>query len=154
MKIQDGRISSPFGERKNPFTGEPQIHTGIDIVYGNSEIYAGLDGVVTRAEFGKYGEGNFIQTISRFDAMVFFSNYMHLAKFHVKPGDKVEPDNYLGEMGVTGNTTGPHLHYEIFITENLMRLKYYYKIKDIKKYHIGKRIFFEPFELIKRLYWG
>ena len=103
-------VTSQFGSRSDPFNGKRARHKGMDLASrtGN-KIKVKAKGKVTRAEFaGGYGNlvvvdhGNGFQT-----------KYAHLHKIYVKKGQYVEYDDTLGEVGSTGRSTGPHLHYEV-----------------------------------------
>jgi murein DD-endopeptidase MepM/ murein hydrolase activator NlpD len=107
-----GRITSSFGERDDPFSGEGAFHAGIDIAaeYG-SPVRAAADGLVTKAAFGNgYGReimidhGNGIETL-----------YGHLSGFAVTAGEQVKRGQVIGYVGSSGHSTGPHLHYEVRI---------------------------------------
>ena len=106
----EGPVTGSFGEREDPFNGEGAFHSGVDISsnYGHPVI-APADGVVTEAEtMGGYGRliqiqhGNGIST-----------RYGHLSGFAVRPGDRVRRGQLIGFVGLTGRSTGPHLHYEV-----------------------------------------
>ena len=107
----DEKISSPFGvTRKNPFSKEIEKHNGIDIVAkSGTPVLATGDGKVIKAEYNKaYGHmividhGDNIQTM-----------YAHLHKVNVKEGELVKLKDVIGEVGNTGRSTAPHLHYEV-----------------------------------------
>ena len=107
-----GRITSSFGERLDPFNGEGAFHTGVDIsaTFGEPVRAAG-DGTVQKAglETG-YGRvivishGNGIETL-----------YGHLSGFAVTGGQQVTRGQVIGYVGISGRSTGPHLHYEVRI---------------------------------------
>ncbi len=103
-------VTSQYGSRSDPFNGKRARHKGMDLASrtGN-KIKVKAKGKVTRAEFaGGYGNlvvvdhGNGFQT-----------KYAHMHKIYVKKGQYVEYDDTLGEVGSTGRSTGPHLHYEV-----------------------------------------
>lgn len=101
-------ISSSYRPHNRP------NHNGIDIVdkIGTS-IIATADGVVTYSKYDGYrkrGYGNMIK-IKHFDG--YETWYAHLNRRYVKKGEKVYRGNVIGELGNTGNSTGPHLHYEV-----------------------------------------
>jgi len=108
----EGRITSAFGERVDPFNGEGAFHRGIDIStsYGH-QIVAPADGVVTFADFSSgYGRmvmldhGHGIQT-----------RYGHMSAFAVADGQHVRRGQLIGYVGLSGRTTAPHLHYEVWL---------------------------------------
>lgn len=86
-------------------------HPGIDIATELSmPIHPVTDGQVSNTGYDFFGLGNFIE-ISHENG--FKSKYAHLSKIFVKVGQKVSSDNILGEVGLTGHTSGPHTHLEI-----------------------------------------
>lgn len=109
----EGRITSSFGARQDPITGEPgEFHTGLDIsgTIGDP-VHVTADGVVVFSGFnGAYGRmvevdhGHGMQTI-----------YAHLSRSAVTFGQRVDRDEVIGYVGMTGRATGPHLHYEVRI---------------------------------------
>jgi murein DD-endopeptidase MepM/ murein hydrolase activator NlpD len=110
----EGPVTGSFGERIDPFNGEGAFHSGVDIssAYGHPVI-APADGVVTLTEvMGGYGRliqidhGHGIST-----------RYGHLSGFAVAPGEHVSRGDVIGYVGLTGRSTGPHLHYEVRIND-------------------------------------
>jgi murein DD-endopeptidase MepM/ murein hydrolase activator NlpD len=105
-----GLLTSGFGGREDPFTGSLASHSGLDIAnVPGTEIMAPGDGLVIFAgEKGEYGNcividhGRDVTTL-----------YGHLQRYIVKNGDKVTRGQVVGNMGNTGRSTGPHLHYEV-----------------------------------------
>ncbi len=105
-----GLLTSGFGSREDPFTGSLSAHSGLDIAnVAGTEIVAPADGIVLFAgEKGEYGNcviidhGRDITTL-----------YGHMQRYIVKTGDKVSRGQHVGNMGNTGRSTGPHLHYEV-----------------------------------------
>ena len=107
-----GSISSPFGGREDPMlsAGEGEFHKGVDISapYG-TPIHATADGVVEMAGIGNgYGKevvidhGGGVKTA-----------YAHMSGFHVSAGQQVVRGQVIGYVGMTGRTTGAHVHYEV-----------------------------------------
>jgi murein DD-endopeptidase MepM/ murein hydrolase activator NlpD len=105
-----GWVTSGFGFRTNPFTGLTQMHEGLDISNRvGTPIIAPADGIVS--DTGKdYSHGNVV-VISHGFGMA--SRYNHLSKIFVRAGQKVKRGDKIAEIGMTGKTTGPHLHYEV-----------------------------------------
>lgn len=103
-------LTSKFGTRNDPFKNSQAIHKGLDMASrtGN-KIKVKAKGKVTRAEFHK-AYGNLVEVDH---GNGFTTKYAHMHKLYVKKGDYVEIDDTLGEVGSTGRSTGPHLHYEI-----------------------------------------
>lgn len=106
----EGRITSQFGNRRDPFTRWTRFHSGIDIAAPlNTPIYAAADGKVTMAGWnGGYGNTVIIQHDSTYKTL-----YAHLNKLDVEVEDVVKKGDIIGRMGTTGRSTGVHLHYEI-----------------------------------------
>ncbi len=106
----EGWISSGFGYRRDPFTGKRRFHEGIDISNRpGTPVVAPADGVVIFAG-REAGYGNLI-IISHGYGIT--TRYGHLKKIFVKVGQKVQRGDIIGEIGNTGRSTGPHLHYEV-----------------------------------------
>lgn len=105
-----GWVTSDFGFRTNPFTGLTQMHEGIDISNRTGTIVvAPANGFVS--DIGSdYAHGKFL-IISHGFGMT--TRYSHLNKTLVKAGQKVKRGDKIAEVGTTGKTTGPHLHYEV-----------------------------------------
>ena len=110
--INGARITSNFGMREHPISGYTKMHRGVD--FGapiGTPIYAAGDGKVATASV-KSGYGNYlkIQHSGKYS-----SAYAHLSRFAsgVSPGKKVKQGQIVAYVGMTGSTTGPHLHYEI-----------------------------------------
>lgn len=104
------RFTSGFGGRRDPKTGGYRQHNGIDLAGPiGTPVLASGEGVVTHAS-RQSGFGNLIKISHGFGLE---SSYAHLNKIHVSVGDKVSLGDHIGDMGNTGRTTGPHLHYEI-----------------------------------------
>jgi murein DD-endopeptidase MepM/ murein hydrolase activator NlpD len=103
-----GRITSGFGMRRDPFDGSRQFHEGVDIAtqFGTA-VLATEDGVVEEARrHGGYGN---MVLINHGDHKTL---YGHLRRFIVQPGQKIKQGDEVGEVGSTGRSTGPHLHFE------------------------------------------
>ena len=105
-----GWVTSGFGFRVNPFTGLTQMHEGLDISNRiGTLVVATADGIVS--DTGKdYSYGNVV-VISHGFGMA--SRYCHLNKIFVRAGQKVKRGDKIAEIGTTGRSTGPHLHYEV-----------------------------------------
>ncbi len=107
---EQAKISSSYGERKDPNTGEMHFHIGADIAAAKgTPIHAPAHGLVTFAERkGKYG--NVVQL--KFNDE-WFGRFSHMKKIKVEVGDKVNAGDVIGWVGSSGLSTGPHLHMEI-----------------------------------------
>lgn len=108
--VKNPRITSNYGTRNDPFTGESKRHKGIDFA-GNigDELYAIAPGRVISAG-DRFGYGN---TVEIDHGLGFSTLYGHLSAINVKRGDWVRPGEVVGLAGNSGRSTGPHLHYEI-----------------------------------------
>ena len=108
--IARGRITSLFGPRKDPFTGRPEFHTGIDIgAPDGTEVCAARDGVVL--EIGQNETlGNYV-VVDHPGA--YQTVYGHLSMIGVTMKQRVSAGAVLGAVGHTGRATGPHLHFEV-----------------------------------------
>lgn len=108
----DGWVTSGFGYRDSPFTGERVFHSGLDISNKTgTEIIATANGKISYAS-RKALLGNLV-TIDHGYGRV--TRYGHLDKILVKRGQQVKRGDVIGLMGNTGQSTGPHLHYEVRI---------------------------------------
>jgi murein DD-endopeptidase MepM/ murein hydrolase activator NlpD len=105
-----GYVTSLYGMRIDPFTGLTQLHSGIDFSARlGAPAHATGDGMVIFS--GKQGAyGNLVE-VDHGHGLV--TRYAHLGKMHVKIGEKVKRGQAIAEIGNTGRSTGPHLHYEI-----------------------------------------
>jgi murein DD-endopeptidase MepM/ murein hydrolase activator NlpD len=107
--IGDVEFTSGFGVRSDPFLGRPAMHTGLDFRAATGDpVRATANGkVVSAAWAGGYGRmveidhGNGLST-----------RYGHLSEINVRVGDQIKIGQVIGEVGSTGRSTGPHLHYE------------------------------------------
>lgn len=113
IKPIEGIISSKYGQRDTATGRVPKKHTGTDIAANlGTKIKSASDGeVVLASEEGDYGKHLKIQ-IGEVSII-----YAHCNNLYVKQGDKVTQGQEIAEVGSTGNSTGPHLHFEIRISE-------------------------------------
>ena len=103
-------VSSPFGYRIHPVTGEYKMHKGVDLVASKgTPIYASRSGYVTIATYHSTA-GNYV-TINHQDG--YTSVYMHMTHDVVSVGEYVKAGELIGYVGSTGRSTGPHLHFGI-----------------------------------------
>lgn len=108
--ITKGWLSSYYGVRKNPFSGKPTMHKGVDFAgKEDTAIIATAAGVITWAS-KRYGYGNLIE-INHGDGLT--TRYGHNKNLLVNVGDVVNKGQKIARMGSTGRSTGPHVHYEI-----------------------------------------
>lgn len=104
-------ISSRFGERIHPITGERKHHNGMDIAANmGTTVFAADGGRVVLAEwYGGYGNCIMIDHGNGYKTL-----YGHLSYIGVKEGQYVKQGDNIGQVGSTGNSTGPHLHFEVY----------------------------------------
>lgn len=105
-----GRITSRYGQRTHPITREADYHMGVDIsVPHGASIRAAKAGTVLFSGMrGGYGNAVIIQHDEKNSSL-----YGHCDRLFVKRGQKVHQGQVIAAVGDTGNTTGPHLHFEI-----------------------------------------
>jgi Peptidase family M23 len=105
-----GHITDSFGERLDPFSGEGAFHTGVDVAtdYG-APVHATADGIVTTAE-NHAGYGRLVVIDHGFGITTW---YAHLSSFSAIPGSRIKRGEVLGYTGISGRSTGPHVHYEV-----------------------------------------
>ena len=123
--VKGGWVSSSFGSRMHPMTGKKQFHRGVDIPgKKGAAVLAVADGVVVRSEnSGNYGwlveidHGDTISTL-----------YSHNSKNLVAVGETVQKGQAVAEVGSTGRSTGPHVHFEVKKdNQNINPVRYLYK---------------------------
>ncbi|MBO0588436.1 peptidoglycan DD-metalloendopeptidase family protein [Sporosarcina sp. E16_8] len=114
-KPASGTYTSSFGWRTHPIYGTQRQHRGADIANstGTSVVSAG-DGVVSHAgQMGTYG--NVIMVTHSIDGQIFTTVYAHLSSINTSAGQQVAKGQFIGKIGTTGASTGPHLHFEMHI---------------------------------------
>tara|TARA_B110000208_G_scaffold191407_1_gene258156 strand:+ start:4431 stop:5300 length:870 start_codon:yes stop_codon:yes gene_type:complete len=123
--ISKGWLSSYFGIRKDPFNGRPAMHKGVDFAgKEDADIIATASGVVSWSD-KRYGYGNLIE-INHGEG--FKTRYGHNKTLLVKVGEVVNKGQVIAQMGSTGRSTGPHVHYEILRNNKQINpLKYVYR---------------------------
>ena len=107
-----GPVGSGFGFREDPFTGRAALHTGLDFPNDiGTPILAAAGGVVLSAEWHPaYG-----QTVEIDHGNGLVTRYAHTSKMNVHPGDIVKRGQPIAEVGNSGRSTGPHLHFEVLV---------------------------------------
>lgn len=110
-----GRFTSGYGSRTHPIHGVVKTHYGIDIANSTgTPVVSAADGVVSYASpLSTYG--NVIMVTHSIDGQIFTSLYAHLSSIKVSKGQVVSKGQIIGGIGTTGNSTGPHLHFEIHL---------------------------------------
>jgi murein DD-endopeptidase MepM/ murein hydrolase activator NlpD len=110
--VKGGWISSPFGNRTDPFNGNVSHHSGVDFAGKlGSEIVAVASGVVTYAEDDQSGYGKMVEVTH---GSKFKTRYSHNKLNLVKVGDIVKKGQVIALMGDSGRSTGPHVHFEVY----------------------------------------
>jgi murein DD-endopeptidase MepM/ murein hydrolase activator NlpD len=110
----EGPVTGSFGERIDPFNGEGAFHTGVDIAaIVGQPVVAPADGLVDFADYmGGYGRAVILD-----HGHSIITRYGHLSGFAVSPGQHVRRGDIIGYVGLSGRSTGPHLHYEVRIND-------------------------------------
>ncbi len=110
--VKGGRVGSPFGFRIDPITGRSAMHTGLDFPADTgTPIYAAAGGVVVIQEYHP-AYGNMVEIDHGNDLI---TRYAHASRVHVNKGDIVKRGQKIAEVGSTGRSTGPHLHFEVWV---------------------------------------
>jgi murein DD-endopeptidase MepM/ murein hydrolase activator NlpD len=109
-----GYLSAGFGNRIDPFTNQRDFHAGIDISTPiGTRVFAPADGVVLSAAVqGGYGNSMIID-----HGYGVVTRYGHLEAYAVRPGQRVRRGDLIAFVGNTGRSTGPHLHYEVWVRD-------------------------------------
>jgi murein DD-endopeptidase MepM/ murein hydrolase activator NlpD len=106
-----GYITSLYGYRSSPFTGARQFHTGLDIgVAHGTPIKAAMSGRVSAVGYDD-ATGNYVVITH---SAGYRTLYGHLSKFRTQTGAYVQPGEIIGEVGSTGLSTGPHVHFTVY----------------------------------------
>ena len=109
-----GWLTAGFGQRRSPFTGQRQMHEGVDIANTvGTPVIAPADGIVTyTGPLGGFGD---VVSVDHGHKISTF--YAHLQQHKVSQGQRVRRGDVIGSVGTTGRVTGPHLHYEIQVND-------------------------------------
>jgi murein DD-endopeptidase MepM/ murein hydrolase activator NlpD len=103
-------VSSGYGSRRDPLTGQPQFHPGVDLrAAEGTPIPAARDGIIVQAG-ARGGYGNVVEIAHRDGSTTL---YAHAREVLVTPGDHVHTGDVIATVGQTGRTTGPHVHFEV-----------------------------------------
>lgn len=117
-----GHITSPFGKREHPKTGEDDFHAGIDISASPGEpVRATADGIVSFSGWNG-GSGNLVVLEHGFG---YSTLYAHNKMNVVKVGQRIKRGDVVAYVGATGNSTGPHVHYAVWKNHNSVNPKKY-----------------------------
>lgn len=107
-----GWLSSAFGTRRDPFSGEPDFHSGLDIAAGRgTPVRATADGTIESAAY----DGNYGNAVIVDHGFGISTRFGHLSRYAVSPGQQVRRGDVIGYVGSTGRATSSHLHYEILL---------------------------------------
>lgn len=110
--VLDANLGSSFGWRIDPFTGRSALHTGLDFQADpGTPILSAAGGVVVTQEFHP-AYGNMVEIDHGNDLI---TRYAHASRLLVKKGDLVKRGQKIAEVGTTGRSTGPHLHFEVLV---------------------------------------
>lgn len=128
--LEQFRLSSGFGYRKDPLNGRKAVHAGLDFsAPTRTPIFATSSGKVLFAGWrGRYG-----RTVEIDHGLGVRSRYAHLKKILVKPGQEVDHRQKIGLVGSSGRSTGPHLHYEVLVNDK--------PVDPMKFLRAGKHVF-------------
>jgi len=111
LPVTGAAISSGFGWRVHPITGERKLHKGVDFAAPTgTPIFAAASGVVTYAGWSDDGYGNVVELRHENGELTL---YAHTNRVYVSKGQVVNKGQAIAEVGSTGRSTGPHLHFEI-----------------------------------------
>lgn len=107
----EGNITSPYGKRENPLSGNAQFHSGVDISASpGTPIWATADGVVSHSGWTQHS--GYLVVLEH--GCGFSTIYAHNKKNTVKVGQTVKRGEVIAYVGSTGKSTGPHVHYEVW----------------------------------------
>jgi murein DD-endopeptidase MepM/ murein hydrolase activator NlpD len=110
--VDGARMSSGFGMRRHPVLGFSRMHKGVDFSAGSgTPILAAGGGTVSFAGWHG-GHGQYVMIRHNKDLA---TAYAHMSRINVRPGQKVRQGQTIGAVGSTGLSTGPHLHYEVYL---------------------------------------
>ncbi|WP_297654081.1 M23 family metallopeptidase [Hydrogenophaga sp.] len=111
--VVGGHVGSPFGFRIDPITGRSALHTGLDFPANpGTPILSAAGGLVVVQEY-HVAYGNMVE-IDHGNELI--TRYAHASKVFVKKGDIVKRGQKIAEVGSTGRSTGPHLHFEVWVS--------------------------------------
>lgn len=130
-------VTSYYGYRVHPISGEKNYHTGIDIgMAQGTEILAGHDGTVTLAgEAGGYGLCVVIEG-EAYEGHTLTTKYGHCSQILVSAGQDIKAGDVIAKVGSTGNSTGPHLHLEVLVDGQYVNPLYFADTGDTSERHL------------------
>ncbi len=108
-------VSDEYGWRLHPISGDWRLHTGIDLAApADTPVLAAAPGIITYSRFHPYGYGYLVEIDHGKDLV---TRYAHLIGQGLPEGTMVQAGDVVGYVGSTGNSTGPHLHFEVRIKD-------------------------------------
>lgn len=112
LPVADPVITSPFGMRDDPIRrGRRRMHRGVDLRGATgTPVYATASGVALMAGYCDRGTGNCVVIEHPYG---WRSQYFHMNAVHIRAGQTVEQGEHIGDIGSTGRSTGPHLHFQL-----------------------------------------
>ncbi|MNI10557.1 Murein DD-endopeptidase MepM [compost metagenome] len=117
VPVNGARLSSGYGTRVHPITGKVKAHTGVDLAASEgTDIHAAEGGIVIVAEWWG-GYGNTV-IIDHGDNVWTLYGHIRNGGLKVEKGEQVKKGQKIAEVGSTGNSTGPHCHFEVRINGN------------------------------------
>ena len=130
-------VTSYYGYRVHPISGEKNYHTGVDIgMSQGTQILAGHDGTVTLAgEAGGYGLCVAIEG-EAYKGHTLTTKYGHCSQILVSVGQEVKAGDVIAKVGSTGNSTGPHLHLEVLVDGQYLNPLYFADTGDTSERHL------------------
>ena len=133
----EGRLTSKYGHRISPMHGGRQFHTGIDIAnHKGTSIRSTADGQVRHAGW----EGGYGRLIVIDHGFGYATFYGHNSKLLVKKGDRVKQGQIIAQMGSSGNSTGDHIHYEVWRYGRYINPTPFMKENTLKKKSVLNRL--------------
>jgi len=132
-----GKINNEFGFRRNPFGGRTyEFHPGMDIDGERGDlVVAPANGTVVSAGY-KGGYGNMVE-IDHGNGLV--TRYGHMSKVETTAGDTIQRGQLIGQVGSTGRSTGPHLHYELRLNDKPINPRHFLPAEPIDLSKIVKK---------------
>jgi murein DD-endopeptidase MepM/ murein hydrolase activator NlpD len=113
MPLQGARLTSGFGMRMHPLLGYTRMHKGVDLgAPKGTPVLAASDGVVEEARWAS-GYGRWLKI--RHQQGAYETAYAHLSRWAVRPGQRVRQGQVIAYVGSSGESTGPHLHFEVLV---------------------------------------
>ncbi|MGF7079007.1 M23 family metallopeptidase [Mucilaginibacter sp. UYCu711] len=112
LPLKNLYITSSFGYRRHPLTGNYTFHNGIDFRARSDTVYAIMDGVVSNASYD-----NLLGVSITLNHQEVTAVYGHLSRLFVTPGESIQAGQPIGITGGTGRVTGEHLHFSIRIKQ-------------------------------------